>query len=327
MPKFSIIIPCFKVEKYICECLDSVLAQAVNDWEAICVDDGSPDGTGIILDEYAARDSRVKVIHQPNGGLSAARNSALDIAKGEWLCYLDSDDLMPPNTLEDMIVTWGECPDADMLRGQMLRFKDGEIVEWPSCYELSINIDDLSKGLTGRYFNGYFQQIYFRRKIFGDIRFVGDSWCEERPYGAKCWARVRKIAEMNHLSYGFRKRCESITSSRMELRHVIGNLAATRDVIKILSGSGKTLDKSILKGTLASWLEWIPYRILRELSRKDRKLAWAYWYDSLPETELYVHIGFWWRFVTRVYQMIPSPILPILLGVFPHWLKLHGIHR
>ena len=97
---FSIIIPCYKVEKYIRECLDSVLAQNILDWEAICVDDGSPDRTGAILDEYATKDSRIEVIHQANGGLSAARNAALKVAKGDWIYYLDSDDLMGPGTLE-----------------------------------------------------------------------------------------------------------------------------------------------------------------------------------------------------------------------------------
>ena len=73
---FSIIIPCYKVERYLSECLDSVLAQDYVEWEAICVDDGSPDGSGKLLDQYAVRDSHIKVIHQENRGLSEARNSA-----------------------------------------------------------------------------------------------------------------------------------------------------------------------------------------------------------------------------------------------------------
>ena len=91
---FSIIIPVYNVAPYLRECLDSLLAQTFTDWEAICVDDGSTDGSGAILDKYAARDGRFRVIHQSNAGVGAARNAALDAARGEWLFFLDSDDVI-----------------------------------------------------------------------------------------------------------------------------------------------------------------------------------------------------------------------------------------
>lgn len=100
MPKFSIIIPVYNVAPYLRECLDSVLAQTYTDWEAICVDDGSTDGSGAILDEYALKDNRFKVLHQKNQGVSAARNVALDAASGEYLVFVDSDDFMDDDYLE-----------------------------------------------------------------------------------------------------------------------------------------------------------------------------------------------------------------------------------
>lgn len=90
--KFSIIIPIYKVEQYLRQCIDSVLAQTYTDFEVILVDDGSPDGCPAICDEYANRDSRIMVIHKPNGGLSDARNSGLEAASGEYVLFLDSDD-------------------------------------------------------------------------------------------------------------------------------------------------------------------------------------------------------------------------------------------
>ena len=89
---FSIIIPVYKVEKYLNQCVDSVLSQTFNDYEIILVDDGSPDNSPLICDEFSASNSRVKVIHKPNGGLSSARNAGLDIAKGKYIIFLDSDD-------------------------------------------------------------------------------------------------------------------------------------------------------------------------------------------------------------------------------------------
>ncbi len=100
MPAISIIIPVYNVEKYLPRCLDSVLNQTFTDWEAICVNDGSPDGSADILSEYAARDKRFKIVTQKNGGLSDARNSGMRVAAGEYILYLDSDDFIHPQTLE-----------------------------------------------------------------------------------------------------------------------------------------------------------------------------------------------------------------------------------
>lgn len=90
--KISIIIPVYNVEQYLRQCVDSVLAQTFDDYEVILVDDGSPDGSPAICDEYGERYDKVKVIHKPNGGLSDARNAGLDVAQGEYVMFLDSDD-------------------------------------------------------------------------------------------------------------------------------------------------------------------------------------------------------------------------------------------
>ena len=101
-PKISIIVPVYKVEKYLRRCLDSIVAQTFTDWECILIDDGSPDGSGKICDEYAETDSRFKVIHQENKGVSAARNAGIDMAKGEWVTFVDSDDWMDVEMLLEL---------------------------------------------------------------------------------------------------------------------------------------------------------------------------------------------------------------------------------
>ncbi len=100
MPAISIIIPVYNVEKYLRRCLDSVLNQTFTDWQAICVNDGSPDSSDKILAEYAARDSRFIIVNKPNGGLSDARNAGMKHATGEYIMYLDSDDFIHPQTME-----------------------------------------------------------------------------------------------------------------------------------------------------------------------------------------------------------------------------------
>lgn len=102
MPRFSIIIPVYNVQQYLPHCLDSVLAQTCPDWEAVCVNDGSTDGSLAILNEYASKDKRFRIIDQPNGGLSAARNAGIRAAKGEYVFFLDSDDWIVPDALEHL---------------------------------------------------------------------------------------------------------------------------------------------------------------------------------------------------------------------------------
>ena len=101
-PKVSIIIPVYKVEKFLTRCLDSVLGQTLKEIEIILVDDGSPDNCGNICDEYAAKDKRVIVIHKKNAGVSAARNSGLEVASGEFVGFVDSDDYVAATMFEDM---------------------------------------------------------------------------------------------------------------------------------------------------------------------------------------------------------------------------------
>ena len=96
----SVIIPVYKVEKYLCRCVDSVLEQTYTNMEIILVDDGSPDNCPVMCDEYARQDSRVKVIHQENAGLSGARNAGIDMAQGQWLAFVDSDDYLAADFLE-----------------------------------------------------------------------------------------------------------------------------------------------------------------------------------------------------------------------------------
>lgn len=102
MPKISIIVPIYKTEKYLRDCLDSVLSQTFSDWELICVDDGSPDNSDQIVKEYASKDNRIHLIVQENKGLSGARNTGLDRANGAYIVFLDSDDQLPTYALELM---------------------------------------------------------------------------------------------------------------------------------------------------------------------------------------------------------------------------------
>lgn len=113
-PLVSIIVPVYRAEKYLRQCVDSILAQTFTDWECILVDDGSPDRSGEICDEYACKDSRIKVVHQLNGGVSVARQTGIDTASGKYTIHVDPDDWIDPMMLEEL-VTKVEQDDADMV--------------------------------------------------------------------------------------------------------------------------------------------------------------------------------------------------------------------
>lgn len=113
-PKVSIIIPIYNTEKYLRRCLDSVISQTFTDWECLLVDDGSKDSSGAICDEYAKKDSRFRVFHKENGGVSSARNMGLDNAHGDWIYFSDADDSLYENCLEVLIYNTKEGIDFVM---------------------------------------------------------------------------------------------------------------------------------------------------------------------------------------------------------------------
>lgn len=162
MPKFSIIVPVYKVEEYLDRCIQSILKQTFTDFEVILVDDGSPDNSGIICDNYAAKDNRIVVLHQKNQGVSAARNNGLDIAQGEYICFVDSDDWIEQEMLAEIeadisnksndVVIWGVkniyndriYEDNINIEENTEKFKEALIVDelqayaWNKCYKISI---------------------------------------------------------------------------------------------------------------------------------------------------------------------------------------------
>lgn len=112
----SVIVPVYNVASYLPACIDSVLAQTFADFELLLVDDGSTDGSGDICDDYACRDVRVTVLHQPNAGPAAARNAALDVAQGEYVAFVDSDDVIHRQYLEVLYRCISTSADVDIVQ-------------------------------------------------------------------------------------------------------------------------------------------------------------------------------------------------------------------
>lgn len=150
MPFFSVIIPVYNVEPYLERCLESILNDKCKDLELILVDDGSADGSGMICDRYAAAHTNIKVIHKPNGGLSSARNAGLEIAEGEWISFVDSDDWVDQDSyqkMKDMLIRQ-ENKSTDIVKfGYKKIFKD-RIVEFVPCVKAGMyDLEEIRKTL------------------------------------------------------------------------------------------------------------------------------------------------------------------------------------
>lgn len=128
MPKVSIIVPVYNAEQYLDRCIESILSQTFSDFELILVDDGSYDNCPAICDNYAAQDKRVKVIHKNNGGVSTARNQGIEIAAGDYLMFIDSDDYVDANMLEIMLNSADDFPDYIVTGLCMETYEQGELV-------------------------------------------------------------------------------------------------------------------------------------------------------------------------------------------------------
>ena len=166
MPKISIIVPAYNIEKYLARCLDSIKDQLYRDFECIMIDDGSKDNSGKICDEYAELDSRFIALHQENGGLSVARNYALQNATGELILFIDGDDYIMPNHLERMVDLL-ESNDADIVKCDYYRGEIEDVVKQPTITAVSGR--EFTKSVLTDQVGSQLWQYLFKRELWEGI--------------------------------------------------------------------------------------------------------------------------------------------------------------
>ena len=226
---FSVIIPVFNVEKYLRACLDSVLNQSFSDWEAVCVNDGSTDGSASILAEYAAKDDRFRGVEQPNGGLSAARNTGMKNATGEYVLFLDSDDWLETDALETLA---GNLDGEDMLCFSGRRYLELENRFLPSDQlEERIYLSGMDyyneNALLRRDFAFVCVVLRAYRRSFLDenaLRFKEGIFHEDNLFTPLACYFARRVKVLNRCLYDYRVRDNSITTTYNEkrLRDLLG---------------------------------------------------------------------------------------------------------
>lgn len=193
----SIVVPVYKVEAFLDECVSSILSQTYRDIEVILVDDGSPDGCGTICDGWAARDDRVRVVHQENAGLSAARNSGVDVARGNWVMFVDSDDYVGPDFCRRPLELALEH-DADLVVFGFQRIdEDGSAL--PSCPTDILGVqgvldpDEALVALASRKLNDYAWNKLYRRELVEQVRFFSKDRFEDQTTSYRFMERAHRV--------------------------------------------------------------------------------------------------------------------------------------
>ncbi len=218
MNLISVVIPVFKVESYLQECVDSVLSQTYSDIEVILIDDGSPDTCPAICNDYALRDSRIRVIHQTNQGLSAARNAGVEAALGEFIAFVDSDDYLSPDYFQVAMELLGTNNDLDIVEMPMIsRFNTNEAARLVAGTTAVIrgqeNIWSEWFARQG-YLRAYTQLKVSRRRVFDSVRFPRGKTFEDLHVIPQLLKQCRAMAFVAHptANYFYRWRNDSITA-------------------------------------------------------------------------------------------------------------------
>ncbi|MBQ8830081.1 MAG: glycosyltransferase family 2 protein [Oscillospiraceae bacterium] len=228
----SVIIPVYKVEAYLNACIDSVLAQTYKNFEIILVDDGSPDNSGLICDRYREKYENIKVIHKENGGLSSARNAGIEIAGGELIAFIDSDDLWSADFLTRSYDALKETG-ADMSVCRFMRFSD--------LREISAAEYSETKCLSqSEAFECLFDarnedmviatNKLYRKKLFADIRYPHGVLHEDECVIHELIGASDKIAWVDEVHYFYRTNPNSITGAKFSLKRLEETLAKERRI-------------------------------------------------------------------------------------------------
>ena len=211
MSLLSVIVPVYKVEAYLDTCVQSILSQTYRDLELILVDDGSPDRSGAMCDEWAARDSRVRVIHKPNGGVCSARNAGLDAAKGDYIAFVDSDDWLDSEMYAVMMAQVREYGCDVVMCDCVKEFPDG-----PRLYTHDIRPGFYDRTtLTKEYFPHLLMMenveypatisnwlLLFRRELVKDVRYLtGVRYSEDLLFGAQLLYRANSFCYLKGQSF------------------------------------------------------------------------------------------------------------------------------
>ncbi len=217
-PLISVIVPVYNVAEFLPKCVDSILAQTYDNLEIILVEDGTKDSSGIICDQYAGKDSRIRVIHKENGGLSSARNAGMEIARGEYFGFVDSDDWIEPETYECLMALVQKY-DADLVCGGRYDV-DGATGErtvglCPKAEECISSMEMLGRVFTWDHCDSAAVDKLYKRHMFDEIRYPLGMYSEDVAIFYKLMEKANRVALCPKPLYNYLHRANSITTAKL----------------------------------------------------------------------------------------------------------------
>ena len=296
----SVIVPVYKVEDYIRECIDSILAQTYSDFELILVDDGSPDNCGRICDDYAKRDNRIKVVHKVNGGISSARNAGLEVAKGEWIMHVDGDDWIEPDMIESLIQA-AQVTGADLVFGDFMKY--GPFAGYFKLPTWSIDKRESMSNYIAYMMTTIWGSIA-KRSLYADHSLKspeGISYCEDFHLIVRLCHFAKKVVNVHRPFYHYRYRPTSIMSN-LNKKTEADEQWVYQDTIRFFKEQGvyedyrKVMSWRVLKSTQELLLDPAGHQRFMELfndgrefifscpfvNRKIKMLAWMMTHNLRP---------------------------------------------
>lgn len=225
-PLISVIVPVYKVESYLHRCVDSIKNQTYANLEILLVDDGSPDKCGLICDEYSKQDKRIRVIHKENGGLSDARNAALDVMQGEYVTCIDSDDFVSKYYVENLYIAIKEM-NCDISASWFVNYYEGDKIPETSLVKKSeikklTRIEAYKKMLYQDGFEISAWGKLYRSSLFQGIRYPFGKLYEDIPTTYRLMEHTNKIAVISQRDYYYFQRKESIAQSDFSVKKMDG---------------------------------------------------------------------------------------------------------
>ena len=264
----SVIVPVYKTEKYVEQCIKSIVSQTYDDLEILLVDDGSPDKAGDICDKWCKKDKRIKVIHKVNEGGGAARNAALRIAQGQYIAFVDSDDYIDIHMFEILIKHMSD--DIDIVECDYIttgdnegRFRIGENTHLYSCKEA------LEENINDHFFRQLIWNKLYKRKITENIFFPEQKGIDDEFWTYKVIANANKLIRIDSQLYAYRQQEDSVMHS-ISLDKRIRALEAKKERHKLICGRMPDLEGVSMRSLWYSAL-YIGQRSCLDENKTDQK--------------------------------------------------------
>lgn len=327
--KYSFVVPCFNVESYVGDCLKSIMAQTKSDWEAICVDDGSKDNTGAVLDGFADSDPRIKVIHQKNSGVGIARNVGIEKARGDWILFLDGDDVVAPWLLEICEKCIRTCNSAEMVRFSFLKFDEAGYIEWNKVLlgNDTCKIIDLSLVVNEDALRGPMWCRAYRKSSLGEVRYEPLAKGQDLLYMFECVVKSRgNMISCDVPCVGYRQRSTSTMHSPLTYLKVRAIIDAAVKQLRLILDSDKDFAAGVFRRILNNITEKF-YEDHKQLNDVEKIRCRMEWVAALKSIARYSKIPIFQRIRLRMFVILPYNLVAKFLFGLPQWLKKRGFHR